>query len=432
VFRCTACASGYTLVFPQQSLFCTPTSCTQARQYYGYGLDPVTQQPAIGCFTTQVVGCLNSTYDFNQNVEVCLLCQTNFNLTTSGQCTPVNTAATQSITCPAGTVRVVTTSGQSTSQTQIQCLPCGQGCANCTYNLATAAVVCFNCASRNYTLSTDLGRCLSNYSANCSSGYYFNPSAGVCVICPTGCAQCQLNNQSSTGGVQCSNCSSSYYFLQGQCFLQCVTGKIATPSLTSAQQQVCTPCASNCQQCSLQFAASTTTSSSSANAFPGQVCQQCQNGFYLNSGLSCIALPNCTQQLGVANAYYLLQASSSAAGSGYTPVCRACPTGCLNCRLSTATNAQSTIVCGSCDATVNYVANAYGQCIPFSLAIRPTCALNQFPYYQLSGQNWTCLSCGTGCDACQGYQDTVTAQAVNSCTVCSPGYYAQTNATTGR
>lgn len=139
-------------------------------------------------------------------------------------------------------------------------------------------------------------------------------------------------------------------------------------------------------------------SGGSASSSPTQVCFQCGTGFYLSNG-ACTAYPDCNTVMNTTGVSYLIFFKTDS-NKNQIPVCQKCPVGCLGCSLSNPQNPGSQITCASCDSSVNYAANALGQCVPAAMLQPPTCSSNQFAYIDNTGAWSACQNCGNNCDVC--------------------------------
>lgn len=225
------------------------------------------------------------------------------------------------------------------------CDPCSTGCLRCTNSGLTACTQCSNDSSTIYYLHIGATTCSST---NCPDGQYISSSVpNYCQPCSSICVTCSVSAENCTS----SNCAQNYYFLNNSCLANCPDNYFNNLALRQ-----CTQCTTGCQSCF-------STGLNSCTA-----CQSLVNGtkYYLQIGVNTCDL-NCNQ---------------GEFKNSTTLKCVACRSACKTCTDSTTCQG-----CQSVDGLAYFLTNNTCSVI---------CPIGT--YGEIN--NYQCTSCFAGCKTC--------------------------------
>lgn len=313
-----------------------------------------------------------------------------------------------------------------------QCTYCGDGCTQC-HEDATGSIVCDNCVDIGYAHDmASTGQpcivCPSNCkkcsiqtdgSTRCSEcwsykglgirGYFLKKADYSCKSCPSYCEKC---NDDGNGAGICTDCFANYT-------------SISDPNQSAADGSKCLKCPSTCKSCSGEVkngntAKCTECYENMGNYLTDDECVACTVGCK-----NCDADGTCVECL----TEYRLDEGA----------CTACPSFCLEC---VADESTGEVTCNDCKSTygpkiiksVTCDSCGFSNCGSCNRGNDGTfsCAACKSGY-AFNADNTQCLSCGTGCNACEWDAALNAGAGALKCTTCDAagGYTANAATATG-
>ncbi|EDV26519.1 uncharacterized protein TRIADDRAFT_54612 [Trichoplax adhaerens] len=306
-----------------------------------------------------------------------------------------------------------------------ECQLCHKGCETCKIvNRESQCLSCINqylilkagkclpngnCSGNMYFNGSNCSKCHSDCEAcfdddrisclRCREDKYLNPVSAICEqYCPLGyfadnatrrCQQCHYSCLSCSNASVCTQCRPGFYNSSGNCITKCASGEYFNNKTASCQL-----CGNNCKECNIN----------------SKTCITCKSGNYKYDGICLSACPTQTY-----------------ASNGN---CKACPSGCLECKADmTCTKcknnyklSQSACVlslpngCKNSSCLVCKVANC-SRCSPSDSTICNICikpfilhqgsCIKQCPdgtYFDHVKKN--CFDCNDSCSSCVGPKET--------------------------
>ena len=117
------------------------------------------------------------------------------------------------------------------------CYTCSGGCALCTNIGLTSCSACKNDSSIPYYKYIDVNTC----GTGCPDGSFISTSEpNRCMPCSKLCISCSVLADNCTN----TNCSLNYFYLSGDCRVQCPDNYFGNPST-----RLCSQCSDGCQSC---------------------------------------------------------------------------------------------------------------------------------------------------------------------------------------
>lgn len=366
----------------------------QCYSCYGPGTDnclscrPPLQLYSGSCFSACPFGY------YGTAASVCQQCATSCSSCqgTSTNCTSCNTGFFIQAINGVSTCTASCSNGYFLNFATQTCVPCSPVCLTCI-----SSNQCITCASGLYLNSNQT--CTTSCPAGTSS--IVSNNQFICSPCPVNCLTCIYSSVSQS--LTCTQCSSNYYLVNGNCSQTCPAGSYPSPTLYS-----CIDCGIvGCQNC--QFTTILTVS-----------CSTCQAGYYIYNGLCVTTCPNGT----------ILSGTECTP----QPICQNyqwngfCLTNCPVGTYPTSTTSNGSVIALSCS-------NCSAYCTSCTSATSCLSCLNNAYLYSTMVSNSTQSSCvvtcpagtyilGSACQVCAS--PCLTCQASSSgvnCISCLSGYF---------
>ena len=356
-----------TSTYPDASLTCIPCNTT-ANYCYSCSYSPTNcTSCSPGYYLSQPVSgsCLTScTGTYSLKDEVNMVC---VSACPSNQIAPGNGSC---VLCPSGSYyynagcNATCPGNYYADQIQRACMTCDTSCQTCDGSYAENCTSCKSSSGNPYLL---LKMCW----AICPKGFYADPVAGSCTICPTQlyCGACAYNATSTAA--YCTTCQYGYFWQSSNnsCDTSCPAGQYGNTWNNS-----CNPCDPACATCNGPTSYSCMSCLSSfyllGNSTGGYCLSSCPVLGYIQSGVNCASCdPTCSACNGQSASQCFNCSSGYYLSGGY---CR------FVCPNATYPNA-TTGTCQTCDSSCSYCfAGTAGSCT--------SCATNLYLY------NFTCTA----------------------------------------